>query len=77
LDALGAVLRGITEQLASQLQTIQREMDTVRQIQFSILPREIPPIKRFGHCRPLCSHDVGASDFYDFIPINEKRIGIF
>jgi CheY-like chemotaxis protein len=38
------VLRGIREQLAMQLQTIQGEMDTARQIQLSILPREIPAI---------------------------------
>ena len=39
------VLRGIREQLASQLKTIQGEMDTARQIQLSILPREVPAIK--------------------------------
>ena len=36
------VLRGIRQQLASQLSAIQRELETARQIQLSILPEEIP-----------------------------------
>jgi sigma-B regulation protein RsbU (phosphoserine phosphatase) len=38
------VLRGIREQLAEQLLTIQKELETARQIQMSILPSEIPTI---------------------------------
>jgi sigma-B regulation protein RsbU (phosphoserine phosphatase) len=70
------VLRGIREQLARQLQAIQCEMDTARQIQLSILPREIPAIKGLdiaAHYIPMASV---AGDFYDFIRIDEHRIGI-
>src|SRR3954468_23034501 len=35
------VLRGVREQLAQQLFTLQKELETARQIQLSILPREI------------------------------------
>ncbi|HEY6375992.1 MAG TPA: SpoIIE family protein phosphatase [Edaphobacter sp.] len=70
------VLRGIREQLASQLQTIQCEMDTARQIQLSILPRAIPTIKGLDISARYLPMTSVAGDFYDFIPIDEKRIGI-
>jgi phosphoserine phosphatase RsbU/P len=70
------VLRGIREQLASQLQTIQGDMDTARQIQLSILPREIPTIKDLEIAAQYIPMTSVAGDFYDFIPIDEKRIGI-
>ena len=70
------VLRGIREQLARQLQTIQSEMDTARQIQLSILPREIPAIKGLEISARYLPMTAVAGDFYDFIPIDEKRIGI-
>ena len=70
------VLRGIREQLASQLKTIRGEMDTARQIQLSILPREIPAIKGLDIAARYIPMTSVAGDFYDFIPIDEKRIGI-
>src|SRR5580658_3412457 len=70
------VLRGIREQLASQLQTIKGEMDTARQIQLSILPRDIPAIKDLEIAARYIPMTSVAGDFYDFIPIDEKRIGI-
>jgi phosphoserine phosphatase RsbU/P len=70
------VLRGIREQLAGQLQTIQREMDTARQIQLSILPREIPAIEGLDIAARYIPMTAVAGDFYDFIAIDKKRIGI-
>jgi serine phosphatase RsbU (regulator of sigma subunit) len=70
------VLRGIREQLARQLQAIQGEMETARQIQLSILPREIPAIKGLEIAARYIPMTSVAGDFYDFIPIDEKRIGI-
>jgi len=70
------VLRGIRNQLASQLQTIQSEMATARQIQLSILPREIPAIKGLDIAARYIPMTAVAGDFYDFIQIDEKRIGI-
>ena len=69
-------LRGIREQLASQLQTIQCEMDTARQIQLSILPREIPVIEGLDIAARYIPMTSVAGDFYDFIVIDDKRIGI-
>ena len=70
------VLRGIRNQLESQLQTIQSEMATARQIQLSILPREIPAIKGLEIAARYIPMTAVAGDFYDFIQIDEKRIGI-
>jgi sigma-B regulation protein RsbU (phosphoserine phosphatase) len=70
------VLRGMREELASQLQTIQRELDTARQIQLSILPREIPAIPGLDIAARYIPMTSVAGDFYDFIVIDEKRIGI-
>src|SRR5271155_5125291 len=70
------VLRGIREELVSQLQTIQCEMDTARQIQLSILPREIPAIRGLDIAARYLPMTAVAGDFYDFIPIDDHRIGI-
>jgi sigma-B regulation protein RsbU (phosphoserine phosphatase) len=70
------VLRSIREQLASQLLTIRNEMETARQIQLSILPREIPAIEGLDIAARYLPMTSVAGDFYDFILIDEKRIGI-
>ncbi len=70
------VLRGIREQLASQLLTMQQEMETARQIQLSILPREIPSIQGLDIAARYIPMTSVAGDFYDFIRIDEKRIGV-
>src|SRR5271167_486866 len=70
------MLRGISEQLERQLQTIQSEMDTARQIQLSILPREIPAIKGLDIAARYIPMTSVAGDFYDFIQIDEHLIGI-
>jgi sigma-B regulation protein RsbU (phosphoserine phosphatase) len=70
------VLRGIREQLAQQLFTIQKELETARQIQLSILPSEIPKIEGLDISARYVPMTSVAGDFYDFIVIDEKHIGI-
>jgi phosphoserine phosphatase RsbU/P len=70
------VLRGIREQLAQQLLTIQKELETARQIQLSILPSEIPKIEGLDISARYVPMTSVAGDFYDFIVVDEKRIGI-
>lgn len=70
------VLRGIREQLALQLQTIQKELDTARQIQLSILPTEIPKIEGLDIAARYIPMTSVAGDFYDFIVVDDKHIGI-
>ena len=70
------VLRGIREQLAQQLLTIQNELETARQIQLSILPSEVPKIEGLDIAARYVPMTSVAGDFYDFIVVDEKHIGI-
>jgi sigma-B regulation protein RsbU (phosphoserine phosphatase) len=70
------VLRGIREQLAQQLLTIQNELETARQIQLSILPCEIPKIEGLDIAARYVPMTSVAGDFYDFIVVDEEHIGI-
>src|ERR1700722_13753850 len=69
-------LRGIREQLAQQLLTIQEELETARQIQLSILPSEIPKIEGLDIAARYVPMTSVAGDFYDFIVVDEKHIGV-
>ena len=70
------VLRGIREQLAGQLQVIQREMDTARQIQLSILPQHLPSFDCLDIAARYVPMTAVAGDFYDFIVIDKHRLGV-
>jgi phosphoserine phosphatase RsbU/P len=70
------LLRGIREQLAHQLQTIKKELETARQIQLSILPAEIPKIEGLDIAARYIPMTSVAGDFYDFIIVDEKHLGI-
>ncbi len=69
-------LRGVREQLASQLHVMQREMETARQIQLSILPRQITAINGLDIAARYIPMTSVAGDFYDFILIDKMRMGI-
>ena len=69
-------LRGIREQLAQQLLSIQKELETARQIQLSILPSVIPRIEGLDIAARYLPMTAVAGDFYDFIVVDEKHIGI-
>src|SRR5437764_690070 len=70
------VLRGIREQLAQQLYAIQKELETARQIQHSILPSQIPKISGIDIAARYIPMTAVAGDFYDFIIVDERHIGI-
>jgi sigma-B regulation protein RsbU (phosphoserine phosphatase) len=70
------VLRGIRKQLASQLLTIQKELETAREIQLSILPEGIPKIEGLEIAARYIPMTSVAGDFYDFIVVDEKHVGI-
>jgi phosphoserine phosphatase RsbU/P len=70
------LLREAREQLSRQLALLNIEIEMARQIQLSILPRETPKIKGLeiaARCMPMTSV---AGDFYDFIIVDEKRVGV-
>lgn len=70
------VLRGIREQLAQQLLTIQKELETARKIQMSILPSSIPQLEGLDIAARYIPMTSVAGDFYDFIVVDEKHLGI-
>jgi sigma-B regulation protein RsbU (phosphoserine phosphatase) len=70
------VLRGIREQLAQQLLTIHKELETARQIQLSILPSELPKIEGLDIAARYVPMTSVAGDFYDFIVVDDKHVGI-
>ena len=69
-------LRGTREQLARQLLTIQKELETARKIQLSILPSGIPKIEGLDIAARYVPMTSVAGDFYDFIVVDENHIGI-
>jgi phosphoserine phosphatase RsbU/P len=69
-------LRAIREQFAQQLFTIQKELETARQIQLSILPAKIPKVEGLDIAARYIPMTAVAGDFYDFIVVDEKHIGI-
>jgi len=75
LLSLGYV--GVQMVLGSErrLLSIEKELEVARQLQFSILPTTIPEIEKLGiavRYRPMAAV---AGDFYDFVPVDDKRIG--
>jgi len=70
------VLRGIREQLARQLLAIQKELETAREIQLSILPARVPTIEGLDIAARYIPMSSVAGDFYDFIVVDEKHLGI-
>lgn len=70
------MLRGVREQLARQLFAIQKELETARQIQHSILPSEIPKIAGLDIAARYIPMTAVAGDFYDFLVVDDTHIGV-
>ena len=69
-------LRETREQLERQLLAIRNELETARQIQLSILPQEIPRAAGLDIAARYVPMSSVAGDFYDFLPVDEKRTGV-
>jgi len=69
-------LRETREQLERQLLAIQHEMETARQIQFSILPQSVPQTPGLDIAARYVPMTAVAGDFYDYAVIDRNRIGI-
>jgi sigma-B regulation protein RsbU (phosphoserine phosphatase) len=69
-------LRDTRQQLARQLREIRAELETARQIQLSILPRELPAVPDLDIAARYIPMTAVAGDYYDFIVLDEKRVGI-
>ncbi|HYL47213.1 MAG TPA: SpoIIE family protein phosphatase [Candidatus Limnocylindrales bacterium] len=70
------LLREARAQLARQLDVLNTELEMAHQIQLSILPHELPKLPGLDiAARFLPMASVGG-DFYDFIRIDDKHLGI-
>ena len=70
------VLREAREQLARQLSFINNELEMAREIQLSILPHETPKILGLEIAARYIPMSSVAGDFYDFIVVDDTRVGI-
>ncbi|MFL6304658.1 MAG: PP2C family protein-serine/threonine phosphatase [Candidatus Sulfotelmatobacter sp.] len=69
-------LRETREKLAQQLLAIQKELETARLIQESILPQRVPQIEGLDIAARYVPMASVAGDFYDFIVVDNKHLGI-
>jgi len=69
-------LRETREKLAQQLLAIQKELETARLIQQSILPETVPQIVGLDIAARYVPMASVAGDFYDFIVVDDKHVGI-
>jgi sigma-B regulation protein RsbU (phosphoserine phosphatase) len=69
-------LREATEELSRQLMAIHSELEMAREIQLSILPDETPKIQGLNIEARYIPMNAVAGDFYDFILVDEKHLGV-
>jgi sigma-B regulation protein RsbU (phosphoserine phosphatase) len=55
---------------------IQKELEIAQRIQSSILPREIPQLPGLDIAARYLPMSAVAGDFYDFLPIDNNRLGV-
>jgi sigma-B regulation protein RsbU (phosphoserine phosphatase) len=70
------MLRDAHETVARQLLAINSELELAREVQLSILPQEIPQLQGLEIAARYLPMSSVAGDFYDFIVVDEKRVGI-
>jgi phosphoserine phosphatase RsbU/P len=70
------MLREVREQLARQLLTINNELEMAREVQLSILPHQLPTIEGLDIAARYIPMTSVAGDFYDFIVVDKKHLGI-
>lgn len=70
------MLRQARQQLAGQLKAINDELEMARQIQLSILPAETPHMDGLDVSARYVPMSSVAGDFYDFIRVDSKHLGI-
>lgn len=76
LLSLGLVGLQMVSASESRLLSIEKELELARRLQFSILPTGVPEIENVRiavRYRPMAAV---AGDFYEFVPVDDKRIGL-
>jgi serine phosphatase RsbU (regulator of sigma subunit) len=57
-------------------ETLERELQVARSIQEHMLPRTLPNLRGFDFSARMVPARVVSGDFYDFIPLDDGRLGI-
>jgi serine phosphatase RsbU (regulator of sigma subunit)/CheY-like chemotaxis protein len=70
------MLRDARGELARQLFAIQHELELAREIQLSILPRQLPKMDGLEIAARYLPMSTVAGDFYQFLVVDEKHIGM-
>jgi sigma-B regulation protein RsbU (phosphoserine phosphatase) len=70
------MLRDSHETVARQLVAINSELELAREVQLSILPREIPQLQGLEIVARYLPMSSVAGDFYDFVVVDDKHVGI-
>jgi sigma-B regulation protein RsbU (phosphoserine phosphatase) len=76
LLSLGYTAMGMIVENEHRLLSIDSELALARQLQFSILPAEVPAISRLRIAAKYLPMTAVAGDFYHFIPVDDHRVGI-
>jgi sigma-B regulation protein RsbU (phosphoserine phosphatase) len=74
--ALGYVAVQRTFENERRLLTIESELETARQIQFSILPENVPALPRLRIAAGYHPMSTVAGDFYQFIELDDHHLGV-
>ncbi len=70
------MLREARELLSRQLMAINNELEMAREIQLCILPSDTPNIEGLDIAARCIPMSAVAGDFYDFISVDERHLGI-
>ena len=73
---LGYVAASRTHWNEQRLLSIQKELEIARQIQSSILPRELPRVSGLDIAAQYVPMTAVAGDFYDFLVVDDRRVGV-
>lgn len=75
LLSLGYTAMGMIVENEHRLLSIDSELALARQLQFSILPAEVPAISKLRIAAKYLPMTAVAGDFYQFIPVDDHRVG--
>src|SRR3984957_4911426 len=73
---LGYVAVSVSFARQKQLLNINKELEIARQIQASILPRDVPHLAGLEIAARYVPMSAVAGDFYDFLAVDSARVGI-
>ena len=67
----------LRNRLSAALKTLDKELQTVGEIQRSLLPQELPGIAGFELSSHYLTSARAGGDYYDFFPLSDARWGLF